>query len=183
MRSATIIEKDREQLQLITSTVNQALSDLRSIIYSLNSVSNEKNISLIRRYLKETEKLHGINVSLLINDDCIHIGGQQLRALYRIICESTNNAIQHGQCNNLSVEIIHDGSDLCLIISDDGLGFDPHNTIKEDWGMGLNNIRKLTEVLNGLITIESKLGQGTQIRVLIPNEKTDILKVYKEEAS
>lgn len=183
IRSATIAEKDREQLQLIASTVNQALRDLRSIIYSLSSTSNEKNLLQIRRYLKETEKLHGINVSLLINEDGIQIGGQQVRALYRIICEAANNAIQHGQCKSLNVEIIPDGSELCLMISDDGFGFDPQNTSNEDWGLGLSNIRKIAQSLNGFLSIESNSGQGTQMKILVPNKKTELLKMSKEEAS
>lgn len=187
IRSATISEKDREQLRLIESTVNQGLRDLRSIIYSLNSASNEINLLQIRRYLKETEKLHGINVSLLMHEEGIQIGGQQVRALYRIICEAANNAIQHGQCKSLSVEIIPDGSELSLKIFDDGFGFDfdfdSQNTSTEARGLGLSNIRKIVQSLKGVIAIESNLGQGTQIKILVPNEKTEILRMSKEVAS
>ncbi|WP_242833756.1 histidine kinase, partial [Desulfosporosinus sp. OT] len=113
MKSAKVDEKDKEQLQLIASTVNQALNELRSIIHSLKNTPNEQWFERqIKRYLDTVAKLHGISVSLVIKEEFANIKRQQARALHRIICEAASNAVEHGHCKNLSIELMNKRSEL-----------------------------------------------------------------------
>ena len=81
------------------------------------------------------------------------------------------------------------GSYVQIEVSDSGHGieqkivdriFEPFFTTKkvgEGTGMGLSVIHGIVEQLNGKITVESKIGQGTTFRVFLPRlEKTEIQK-------
>nr|WP_242833621.1 ATP-binding protein [Desulfosporosinus youngiae] len=173
-KSEKVDIKDREQLKLITSTVNQALSELRSIIYSLKVTSDKDWLQQIKRYLYEVERLHGVSVSLVISEMDVDLGGQQARALYRIIHEAANNALKHGRCKNLTVEFMNIGEELHLTITDDGKGFEPINSADEHQGLGLINMTSLAHSINAILSIETHLGQGTLIRIVLPNESAGI---------
>jgi signal transduction histidine kinase len=53
-----------------------------------------------------------------------------------------------------------------LEIVDDGIGFNP-DTVSDNGGMGLTNIRKRAERLEGMLTILSTPDGGTRVKVSI----------------
>ena len=60
-------------------------------------------------------------------------------------------------------------------ISDNGKGFDLDELKKRAFNnpfSGLKNIRNRTALLEGEVKIESRLGTGTNIIIIIPNHKT-----------
>jgi len=68
-----------------------------------------------------------------------------------------------------------------LEIHDDGVGFDVDAidaTYENRGSLGLINMRERTELVNGIITIDSSLGQGSRIQVIIPltEDATDRLR-------
>ena len=185
-RSAKVNGEVREQLQLIARTVNQALCDLRSIIYSFKATSTEQRFGQqTKRYLEEIAKLHGISVTLKAPEESAGMESHQARALHRIICETANNAVRHGHCQNLSIELLKEGTELYLTITDDGIGFDPAESTGKHQGLGLANITHLANSMQAILTIESNSGQGTRISINIPNQtvKTTGAETLGEEAS
>ncbi|MEO9892946.1 ATP-binding protein [Aurantibacter sp.] len=86
--------------------------------------------------------------------------------LYRIIQESVQNAIKHAQCKTINLDFSVENESLQVIISDDGVGFDLTKTKRN--GIGMLNLKSRVNRLNGEWTIDSKLGEGTSVRLLIP---------------
>lgn len=183
-RTADLAEKDREQLKLMARTINQALRDLRSIIHSLDAASDEQWFEKTKHYLDDIARLHGIFVSWQIHEESTNIDDQMAKALHRIICEAANNAVKHGRCQNLSVELVTNKAELGLSISDDGIGFEQAGSY-EHQGLGLSNIKRLANAMNASLVIKSDLGQGTRIKIIVPRESSEVPgeTIYEEEAS
>jgi signal transduction histidine kinase len=80
--------------------------------------------------------------------------------LYRTIHELVNNALKHAKANQIMVQIIREHDRIAFTVQDDGCGFDPATTTE---GMGLQNIRTRVASLNGILNIDSKAGEGTEI--------------------
>lgn len=59
-------------------------------------------------------------------------------ALFRIVQEAVNNAIRHGQSDNITVRIARSGQSLCIEVEDDGRGL---ADIKETAGHGIDNMK------------------------------------------
>ena len=58
-----------------------------------------------------------------------------------------------------------------LVIVDDGAGFDFHEvdaTYESRGSLGMINLRERTELVNGVLRIDSARGRGTKVQVLIP---------------
>jgi signal transduction histidine kinase len=83
---------------------------------------------------------------------------------YFVACESLTNAAKHAGTDGARVRLSHPGSRLCLVVEDDGRGFEPNGA----GSGGLANIRDRVEALHGQLTIESRLGAGTSVRAELP---------------
>jgi signal transduction histidine kinase len=60
------------------------------------------------------------------------------------------------------VQIVQEPDRIALTVQDDGRGFDPAAAVQ---GMGLSNIRTRVASFGGVINIDSKAGEGTEINI------------------
>lgn len=85
--------------------------------------------------------------------------------IYRIIQEALQNVNKYAGAKHANVVIKKDNGTITITVADDGDGFDTASTAG---GIGLRNLKKRTEALNGKIEIESVIGNGTDIKVEFP---------------
>ena len=83
---------------------------------------------------------------------------------YFVACESLTNVAKHAGTAGARIRLSHPGNRLCLVVEDDGRGFEPNGARSG----GLANIRDRVEALHGRLTIESRLGAGTSVRAELP---------------
>lgn len=83
-------------------------------------------------------------------------------ALYRISQECISNVIKHAQASNVIIQISQNENIINLTIEDDGVGFDSE---KVKYGLGLNNIKNRSELINATVDIQSEQGKGTTINI------------------
>jgi PAS domain S-box-containing protein len=87
--------------------------------------------------------------------------------LYRVTQEALHNVVKHAQATRVSVEL-HVGEETVLVISDNGLGFDPVRARVDSDGFGLISMRERAALIGGKLDIESAPQAGTSIVVCIP---------------
>lgn len=79
--------------------------------------------------------------------------------------ESLNNAARHSDSALFKCRVGGDSEQFWFEVSDHGKGFDEPSIQK---GLGLNNLRKRAETINGTVTIESQPESGTTVRFSAP---------------
>jgi two-component system sensor histidine kinase UhpB len=87
-------------------------------------------------------------------------------ALYRSVQEALHNIAKHSQARNFAVRLQASGSRVIVEIEDDGVGLltrSPHER-----GFGLTGMRERAAALGGSMTIHSRRGKGTLIRIVLP---------------
>lgn len=89
---------------------------------------------------------------------------------YRICQESLNNIARHAEAKNVHLQLIENKSHYIIIIEDDGKGFNYSKEMRTK-GNGLFNMNERVMLLNGIITIESKITKGTTVRIKVPKEQ------------
>jgi signal transduction histidine kinase len=87
-------------------------------------------------------------------------------ALYRSAQEALHNIAKHSRARNFVVRLNTAGSEIHLVIEDDGTGM--LTKAPDDGGFGLTGMRERAVALGGSMTIESQRGRGTQIRIVLP---------------
>lgn len=87
-------------------------------------------------------------------------------ALYRSAQEALHNIAKHSRARNFVVRLHTAGSEIHLEIEDDGTGV--LTKAPDDGGFGLTGMRERAVALGGSMTIESRRGRGTQVRIVLP---------------
>jgi signal transduction histidine kinase len=87
-------------------------------------------------------------------------------ALYRSAQEALHNIAKHSRARNFVVRLHASGGEIHLEIEDDGTGLLTKGP--DDGGYGLTGMRERVVALGGSMTIESRRGRGTQIRIILP---------------
>lgn len=96
--------------------------------------------------------------------------------LLRVIKELMNNALKHAGADKINVELIESYSNLKVVVSDDGKGFDSEDVLNSSYdkrGLGLYSIREWVSGVGGQFNIDSIQGKGTKITIdiLIDSQK------------
>lgn len=101
-----------------------------------------------------------------------HLGADRLEppietTIFRIVQESLSNARKHAEAQAVTITLDQpDQNHVCVVVRDDGIGFDPHH-VPED-RFGLEGIRQRARLLGSEAEITSAAGRGTTIRVTLP---------------
>ena len=159
--------KVQENIQDINEIINDSLQDLRHLSKSLtDDTLHQPIIELIEQECKKIQSLKKYTVHFE-SDTGIDIHSYQVKTvLLRITQEFLQNSIKHAECKTMEVRFSQEENFILLTLKDDGVGFYT-NTIKPN-GIGLKNMRKRTELIQGIFILNSELGKGTQLTLKIP---------------
>ena len=86
------------------------------------------------------------------------------------------NAIKHGlmgleEGGTVTISAYEEQDDYCIVVSDDGVGFDVAALTDTKKHIGIRNVReRLQAMCDGSLTIESQPGAGTRVQIRIPKE-------------
>ncbi|WP_176762005.1 sensor histidine kinase [Natronincola ferrireducens] len=173
------ISNDRLKVQLehIRQSANEAMQDLRASIYRLSSRKRgEKSLhKTINTYLNSLANLNGITVDFEIKGEEELIPNPVKKAFFRLIREATGNAVRHGRCKEIQVEIHVEKGKIVLMVRDDGKGFN-FSALQQTQhsGLGIGNMKNLVEAFGGEFQLYSQLGNGTKIHITIPTNRGSI---------
>jgi len=104
--------------------------------------------------------------------------------IFYIIEEAVNNARKHASADTISVNLRQAEAGIALLeILDNGVGFDMEEVTKAydkraNSSLGMVNLRERTELVNGLLQIDSAPGKGTRVQVFIPLTEEAVDRVH-----
>lgn len=88
-------------------------------------------------------------------------------AIYRVVQELMMNVIKHAEATKVNLTINANEEVIHIQVHDNGIGFEQELVLNN--GIGLKAIRNKANLLNGCLAVNSVIGKGTVISVLIPN--------------
>lgn len=89
-------------------------------------------------------------------------------AAFRILQEALTNVARHACVDDVNVTLWLDGEMLGLQVEDEGIGFDVETALSSGNSSGLLGMRERATLLDGKLTIESSLGNGTRVLAELP---------------
>lgn len=123
------------------------------------------------RYYTSIEKVRFPDMTFSFD---MHTGDFPIPAL--TIQPIVENAIKHGlmklpKGGTIRVESYETDEHYCVTVVDDGVGFDTDVLLDERKHVGIRNIRgRLETMVDGTLEIESAVGVGTKVLIMIPKE-------------
>jgi signal transduction histidine kinase len=158
-----------EELALrTTKEIRHMLFTLRPLI--LESQGLNAALQAMAEKMRETFTQ---NVIINVEEDVLEnmeMGKQGV--IFYIIEEAVNNARKHANAAHIWVRLRPFETNIALLeIEDDGLGFDVadvNRSYDQRGSLGMVNLRERTELVTGLLNIDSAPGKGTRIQVYLP---------------
>lgn len=157
------------EVKNLKKMVRSALYEVRRIIYDLRPMALDDLglVPTLKKYLQTIEEYHSTTKITYINI------GEERRlptkfevALFRLIQESVQNALKHANAKEIKVKLEMTRETITVVIRDDGQGFDLNERKAESFG--LIGMRERVELLEGELSIDSKIGSGTVVLIQVP---------------
>ncbi len=163
-------------LQQIKTDSEDTIQTIRDTVWTLNPDNDsaeqlfEKMRSLAFQLLTPQDiSLHFNNQLSSFEIHRLQISMEQRQNMYLIFKEALNNTLKHANATKVAVELhLNDhparGQELWVSIRDNGIGFD---TTAQYEGNGLKNYRKRAAENFMEVSLESKAGEGTHLKIMI----------------
>lgn len=173
--AGTLLERDapaaREQVAKLRTLAQEALEELRSLVFELRPPDLEKDglAGALRKHVVVLRRVQQREIEL---DLAAEPPADTARdgEILRIAQEALQNALRHADAEHVAVRLRTDAGRLRLEVEDDGIGFEPSAAALRSRRLGLTSMEERAQRLGGTLEIRSAPGSGTTVRLLVDRE-------------
>lgn len=115
------------------------------------------------------DEAYNVSINFDKSSRAISINKDVQLNLYRILQEQLRNIIEHAHCTNIEVNVFINSDKLHTKIADNGVGFDVNEVT---YGIGMANMKRRAELFWGQLHLNSSKGNGCELTIILPLEKT-----------
>lgn len=155
-----------ERLAHLVATLDSVIALKRRITEDLrpSALSNLGLVVTLEIAAREFAERSGIAVHCELAP--VRLGESAELVVYRLVQEAITNITKYAQARNVWLMLADHGDRVEVSVRDDGVGFDPQ--AQRPTAHGLMGMRYRAEAEHGTLTVVSAPGQGTLIRVDLP---------------
>lgn len=161
-------EADR-RLEQIRASLNNAIRDVRAYITGLAPANLRRAgfAHAINGILHEMGAGRDAFFDVRIDEEAAALltPDQSLEAL-QIAREAMSNALRHGGASRITVRVHKSDQEVCLLVQDNGVGFDA--SVRRPGGHGLGNMHARAERLGASLRVTSQPGDGARVIATLP---------------
>ena len=174
-----------DELSKIEDLARRTTKEIRHMLFTLRPLELESQglIGALKAMAEKTHETYNQNVIVEAEENVItELEMSKQTIIFYIAEEAINNACKYAQASHIWVRMKeYDKGLVMLEVQDDGVGFDKEHVVSsydQRGSLGLKNMNERTEMVNGIFNLESAVGKGTTVRVLIPltDEATERLR-------
>jgi signal transduction histidine kinase len=162
-------ERQQDLFNNTVSLIDDAVTEARQVSHSMlaNSLLKLGLIGAVRDFINKLNNLAGVKINIETFGLNERLNETTEMILFRVLQEIVNNIIKHAKASEVSIQFIKHDNELCLLIEDNGVGFDT-TQITNFKGIGIKNIQSRINYLNGKVYFDSSVNNGTTVNIEIP---------------
>ncbi|HEV2483437.1 MAG TPA: ATP-binding protein [Puia sp.] len=160
---------DRDLLEKTGGYLDEIIGSVRRISHDLlpNTLERKGLLDAIRELINQVRYRQSVNIQLYVVRE-FRLPKEKEIHMFRMIQEIVLNTIKHADANNLQIGFSEEEGHLLCLTKDDGKGFDKEKVLTGSAGLGLRSLQSRCEILNGMLTLDSMPGGGTNYFIRIP---------------
>ena len=164
-----------DELGRIEELARRTTTEIRHMLFTLRPLVLESQglAAALKSMAEKTKETYSQNVLIKVDEktlESIEMGKQGV--IFYIVEEAVNNARKHARAGHVWVTLRQLDQGLALLeIQDDGIGFDVeavNRSYDQRGSLGLVNLKDRTELVNGILDVQSIPGKGTRVQIFIP---------------
>jgi signal transduction histidine kinase len=164
-----------DELGRIEDLARRTTTEIRHMLFTLRPLILESQglLAALKSMAEKMKETFSQDVLIKVDEsilETVEMGKQGV--IFYIVEEAVNNARKHAQAGHIWVNLRSMDKGLALLeIQDDGVGFDVaaiNRSYDQRGSLGMVNLKDRTELINGVLDVQSVPGKGTRIQVYIP---------------
>jgi two-component system, NarL family, sensor kinase len=160
---------DTKGLGLQVEGIRDQLSDIEVALREMASAQAESAragslADLVADEITRFRRLDDAEVHLDVDETIETETDSQRIVLHRVLREALTNINKHAQASTVSVRLFESGEVVYLVVSDDGVGFDPGSL---HGGLGLGGMHDRLQLLGSTLDVESRPGGPTTVTAAV----------------
>ena len=166
----TLLPQDIELIAKMENCIDISMQKMREISNNLMpSLLQHKGLfPAIKELCLSVTNLGSMQVDYQFPETDIQLSKEKEIHIYRIIQEILHNASKHASASKMYIRLELDKNRLSILLSDNGIGFDETSITRKTKGLGLHNILRRVDLLEGSIYLTTQPGQGVSYSIDIP---------------
>nr|WP_290668537.1 GAF domain-containing sensor histidine kinase [Ardenticatena sp.] len=175
-----------DELRHIEDLAQRAMLLTRKLLFELRPVVLETRGlgAALEAYIQRLDEVsRTTRFTLDVCEELPDLPQHVAQTIFAIVQEAINNAIKHAEATTIHVQVDCTATGLEVLVEDDGKGFDLKKVQQAydlSGSLGLINMYERANLIEASITIESEIGQGTRVRLVLPYESLDRLRAIAE---
>jgi signal transduction histidine kinase len=170
----------RRSLTAATEQVGAGITQLRRLITDLRPAAlDELGVApALEALVERVEVVNGLDVTLKVElgwesgREASRLDGGLETTIYRLVQEALTNAVKHARASRVEIGVTERDRHVAIVVSDDGVGFDPGASVE---GFGLMGMRERVGLMDGSLSVESGAGRGTTLCCRLPVRRASAL--------
>ncbi len=163
-----------DALDQIVRSLDDVIEDIRGFISQLMTRRTPDNLrAVLEQAIKRVRMPANVELELHVPPVPLNMPTEHIESLVLMVREAVSNAARHAKPSHVRVFAEAVNGRILINIYDDGRGFDVDHvgdhveTMRG--GMGLMNMRQRAQAMGGTVVVDSAIGQGTHILMMLPN--------------
>ncbi|RJQ79675.1 MAG: sensor histidine kinase [Desulfobacteraceae bacterium] len=154
----------RRMLHQSLAATREGLTETRKAIQAIRATPLQDLglVQAIRRLAGAKAEQSGLRLSLDLPPGIEGLPPEVEQCFYRIGQEAIENAARHAQASSLGVMLAGGAGQLQMVITDDGIGFDPA-AVEPGRHFGLQGISERAGLIHAVLDVASAPGKGTRL--------------------
>ncbi len=163
-------DPNRQELEQSLDRADALIAEGKQRVHNLHLEDSPADLDvLLRQVMMEMPFAADVDRSVSVTGHPRSVDVVVIREVREIVAEALFNAARHAHARTVTVEIAFGPRVLDVVVADDGSGFESARDSVS--GYGLIAMRKRAESIGARLTVESRPGRGTSVRVRVPGRK------------
>lgn len=147
----------------------EAAESVRQISHQLHpSILDDIGLeAALEQYCEEFQERSGIATHFSSQNIPESLPREVASSVYHIFQECLRNVSKHAKTDTVFVNLDFDQSVLHLTVKDEGVGL-PSSQLERGSSIGIVGMKERAHLVNGRVSIQSRIGEGTEVSVEVP---------------
>ena len=176
------------EIKKVEDMARRTVQEIRHMLFTLRPLilETEGLTAALKAMADKMFELYQQKVSIEISADVVaDLEQNKQTVIFNLAEEAVNNARKHAEASEVRVLLSYlklQPKIALFEVIDNGKGFDVKEVLgsyERRGSLGMINLRERSEMINGLLKIDSEPGKGTRIRVFIPLDQNAIDQLHK----
>jgi len=161
-------QKARSTLEQSLKEAHSGLGETRRALQALRaSPLDDLGLSLaVKTMVEDAAARANLALNLSVADKLPSLSPDVEQCIYRVAQEAVTNVGKHAKAKTLTVNLESAEEKVTLMVHDDGAGFDVDKKGKAN-DYGLEGMRERAQLVGGELTVTSRPGEGTTVRLVV----------------